>query len=229
VLEHLPGDHRGGGLDDGEPVVGVALPAGGDAPPVAQPAVGALDRPAFAAVRVAAPRDAAAAALDHHGVVGGRLAGAAAAADHRRQATLADLLAQRLAVVAAVCPQLARPDLTREQLVEQRQQMPPLILVAGADPDRERDPGRVDDQVEAATGAAAERAADRAAPFFVSTNDASAIARDQSTIPSRSSNTCIRTNSPSQTPARRHSWKRRQHVCPDGHPSTAGSSAHGTA
>ena len=103
-----------------------------------------------------------------------------------------------------------------------------LVLVSGPDPERERDPVGVDDQVETAARAAAQRAADLAAPFFESTSDASAIARDQSTLPSRSSSSCTRTSSCSQTPARRHSWNRQQ-VCPDGHPSTGGSSAQGIA
>jgi hypothetical protein len=104
-----------------------------------------------------------------------------------------------------------------------------LVLVPGPDPDRERDAGGVDDQVETAARAASQRAADRAAPFFASTTDASTIARDQSISPSALDSSCTRPKSRSQTPARRHSWKRRQHVCPDGQPSTGGNSAHGTA
>jgi hypothetical protein len=150
-------------------------------------------------------------------------------ADHWLDAAAAGLLSQFLAVVAAVCPQLCRPDPARKQRIEKRQQVRTLVLVAGPDPDRERDPARVDDQVETAARAAPERAADLATPFLLSTSDASAIARDQSTLPSRSSSSCTRSKSCSQTPARRHSWKRRQHVCPDGHPSTGGNSPHGTA
>lgn len=204
MFEHLPGDHRGGGLDDGEPVVGVSFPAGGDAAPVTQPAVRPLDRPAVTAVWVAASRDAAAATLDHDGVRGGCFARAAAAADHRLDTALADPGSQLLAVVAAVCPQLRRPDLAREQLVEQRQQLAAFVLVAATDPDRERDPARVDDQVEAAARAASQRAADLAAPLFVSTSEASAIARDQSTSPSCSSSSCTRHSNCSHTPAARH-------------------------
>jgi len=205
VFEHLPGDHRGCGLDHGEPVVGVAFPAGGDAPPVAQPAVGAFDRPAVAGVGVARAGPQPVGAADRRGAVGDGIAGAAAAADHGLDAALTELLAELVRVVAAVGPQLARDDPARSKLINKRQQLPPLVLVAGADPDRKRRPAGLDDQVETAARAAAERAADLAAPFFVSTSEASAIARDQSTNPSRSNSSCSRTSSRSQTPARRHS------------------------
>jgi hypothetical protein len=54
------------------------------------------------------------------------------------------LLSQLVAVVAAVCPELSRHEATTEQLINKRQKVPPLVLVAGADPDRKRRPGRVD-------------------------------------------------------------------------------------
>jgi hypothetical protein len=135
----------------------------------------------------------------------GGIARAAAAADHGFDSPQPGLGTKLLAVVAAVGPQLGRHDPTREQRVEQRQQMGPLVLVAGPDPDREGDVVRVDDQMETAARAASQRATDRVAPFFASTTDASTIARDQSTSPSASNNSCTRANSRSQTPARRHS------------------------
>lgn len=150
MFEYLPGDHRGCGLDDSEPVVGVALPAGRDPPPVAQPAVGAFDRPAIAAVRVAASKHAAAATLDCDRLGRGGFAWAAALANHRLDAARADPLPQLPAVVAAVCPQLRRADLACQQLVKQRQKLLAFVLVPGPDTDRERNPGRVDDQVETA-------------------------------------------------------------------------------
>lgn len=107
-------------------------------------------------MRVAASGHAAAAALDRDRVCGGWFAAAAATADQRLDAALTNPLAQVLAVVAAVCPQLRRPDLARKQLIEKRQQRVAFVLVAGADADRERDPGRVDDQVEAAARPAAQ-------------------------------------------------------------------------
>jgi hypothetical protein len=53
-------------------------------------------------------------------------------------------VAQLGAVVAAVCPKLSRHEATSKQLVNQRQKMQPLVLVARPDPDRERRPGSVD-------------------------------------------------------------------------------------
>lgn len=157
MFEHLPGDECGGGLDDGEPVVGLSFPAGGDAPPVAQPAVGAFDGPAVAAVWVAGFGAAAVTAQAGRAVAGRRrIVSASALADHRLKTTLADPLSELLAVVAAVGPQLAWPDLPREQLIKQRQQLPTFVLVAGADLDRERDAVGVDDQVETAARAGPE-------------------------------------------------------------------------
>ena len=207
MFEHLPGDERGGGLDDGEPVVGVSLPAGGDAAPVAQPAVGAFDRPTMSAERVARLQTLAIAADNGADDELGRrqFAFAAARADHRLELAQPQLRTQLAAVVAAVGPQLARADATGEQFVDKRQQLPAFVLVAGPDSERERDPSGVDDQVETAAWAAAERATDLAAPFFVSTSDASTIARDQSLKPSCSNSSCTRASNRSQTPARRHS------------------------
>jgi hypothetical protein len=54
------------------------------------------------------------------------------------------LLADLFAVVAAVGPQLRGPDSAREQLFQERQQVPSFVLVAGADPDRERCPAGLD-------------------------------------------------------------------------------------
>jgi hypothetical protein len=68
----------------------------------------------------------------------------AALADHRFESALAQLSAQLGAVVAAVCPQLSRHQAASEQLVDKRQQVQPLVLVARADPDRERRTGGVD-------------------------------------------------------------------------------------
>jgi len=64
--------------------------------------------------------------------------------DPRLDRALPQLLAQRLGVVAAVGPQLARAQPASEQLVHQRQQLALLVLVAGRQPDRQRRAGRVD-------------------------------------------------------------------------------------
>jgi hypothetical protein len=92
--------------------------------------------------------------LDQDGVRAGWLARSATAADHRLDAALADPLAQLLAVVAAVGPQLGRHDLAGKQRIQKRQQMRAFVLIASADADRERDPARVDDQVETTARAA---------------------------------------------------------------------------
>jgi len=144
-LDGLPDCERGRDLDHGEPVVGASFPAGRDAPPVAQPAVCAFDRPAFAAVGVAGFRSAAAAAEDELvGVQGFRFAAAAPAADHGFDAACTQLGSELFAVVAAVGPQLNRPQVAGKQLIDKRQELEPLVLVAGADPDRKRRPGRLD-------------------------------------------------------------------------------------
>lgn len=134
----------GGDLDDGEPEFWAAFPASCDASPVAQPAVGAFDGPAFASERVARPWPAAVCAAYGRCAGRGGLSGPAALADHRLDSTLAQLAAQLGAVVAAVCPKLSRQEAASKQLIDQRQQMQPLVFVAGADPNRERPTGGVD-------------------------------------------------------------------------------------
>jgi hypothetical protein len=72
------------------------------------------------------------------------LSGTAALADHRLDSAQPQLAAQLGAVVAAVCPKLGRHEATSEQLVNKRQKVQPLVLVAGADPDRKRRAGGID-------------------------------------------------------------------------------------
>jgi hypothetical protein len=72
------------------------------------------------------------------------LTGPAALADHRLDPALLQLLAERGAVVAAVGPELGREQTAREQVVDQRQQLQPLVLVPGPDADREGRPDGVD-------------------------------------------------------------------------------------
>lgn len=124
-------------MEEREVELGAAFPAGRDASPAVQPGVGAFDGPAVARLRVATPRDLTSAALDQASVGLGRLAAVAAAADHRLDPTRAQLLTEPLAVVAAVGPQLSRPPPLREQLVDERQEMQPFVLVAGADAHRQ--------------------------------------------------------------------------------------------
>lgn len=67
-----------------------------------------------------------------------RVALAAASADLRLDRPSAQLLAQRLGVVAAVGPQLGRPQAAREEVIDEREQLEPLVLVAAPEPDGER-------------------------------------------------------------------------------------------
>ena len=136
--------HGGGHLDDGEPEFWPAFPAGRDAPPVAQPAVGAFDRPAFASEWVAWPWPSAVGAAYRRCAGRDGLSGPAPFTDHRLDSAAAQLSAELFAVVAAVCPELSGQKAASEQLVDERQKVQPLVLVAGADPDRKRRPGRID-------------------------------------------------------------------------------------
>jgi len=141
-------------LEEGEVVVGLAVAADGNAAAGFQPGVGAFDRPAVAGQRVGRFDLAAAAAPDHaHGrVLADRITWAARFADPRRDRTVAQRLVDRGGGVAAVSPQLPRSDLTREQLVDERQQVSLLVLVASRKPDGERRSVGVYGQVVTATG-----------------------------------------------------------------------------
>jgi len=65
-------------------------------------------------------------------------------ADPGRDLPFAELLFELFACVAAVGPQLARLDPAFAKRLQQRQQVPPFVLVAGRQPDLERQPGAVD-------------------------------------------------------------------------------------
>ena len=133
-------------------------------------------------------------------------------------------------MVAAVGPDLAGPELALEQLVDQRQQVVALVVVAGREPDREREPVGVYGQVIAAPWPAQERARDLLAPFFASTNDASTITRDQSSLFAPASRSCKTTSASANSPRRDHSSNRRRHVSPLGNPSSLyGTSSHGVS
>jgi hypothetical protein len=74
----------------------------------------------------------------------GRLAGPAPLADPRGDPPLGERPLVRARGIAAVGPELGRPDRRRGERVEQRQQVALLILVAGPEQDGERQPARVD-------------------------------------------------------------------------------------
>jgi hypothetical protein len=86
-----------------------------------------------------------AASPDLAGVGGCWFAWAAASADLRLDRSCAELVAELFGVVAAVGPQLPWPALVAlDQLVEQRQQVPLFVFVAGREAGRERRAARVD-------------------------------------------------------------------------------------
>lgn len=68
----------------------------------------------------------------------------AAFADHGVDAALGERGPELVGVVAAVGPELAGSQPAGEEFVDQRQQVSALVLVAGGEPDRERDTVSVD-------------------------------------------------------------------------------------
>jgi hypothetical protein len=66
------------------------------------------------------------------------------AADPRGDPASAQLRLQLGRGVAAVGPELGGPQAALEQLVDERQQLAPLVLVGGPDPDREGGAARLD-------------------------------------------------------------------------------------
>ena len=133
-------------MEEGEVVVGFAVAAGVDAAHCFQPGVGAFDGPAVVCLRVAGFDSSFFAAPDFAAALpgGDRVAGAAWLADAGADFALGQSLLERARGVAAVCPQLAGVDAGGGELVEQWQQVAPLVFVAGCEPDRERLAGRVD-------------------------------------------------------------------------------------
>jgi hypothetical protein len=74
-------------------------------------------------------------------------------------------------------------DITLRQVVDERQKVTALVLVAGGQPDRQRQAAGVYSEVKTASRLAQECAADLLAPFLASTKEASTITRDQSILP----------------------------------------------
>lgn len=75
---------------------------------------------------------------------GDRFTGSAAPADLGFDPAFAQRGLQCARVVAAVGPQLLGLDATRAESVNERQQVATFVLVAGREPDLERQPGGVD-------------------------------------------------------------------------------------
>jgi hypothetical protein len=127
-------------------VLGFAVAAGGDAPVALDPGVGAFDRPAVAALGVGGFQAPPATAPDlaRAGGIANRLAAFAGLADARLDVAVAQLLFERGGGVAAVGPQLAGRDAAVDQRVDQGQQVAALVLVAGRQPNGQRQPAGVD-------------------------------------------------------------------------------------
>jgi hypothetical protein len=133
-------------VEEGEVVAGLAVAAGGDAAFRFQPGVGALDRPTVACLGIAGLWAALLPAPDLAcwGAVRDRLAAASWLADARLDLPFAQRLFERGRGVAAVGPELARADAAGGERIDERQQVPLLVLVPGREPGLERRPARVD-------------------------------------------------------------------------------------
>ena len=133
-------------MEEGEVVVGFAVAAGVDAAHCFEPGVGAFDGPAVAGLWVACFDASLFAAPDFAPLLAGgdRVAGAAWLADARADFAFGESLLERRGGVAAVCPKLVGVDAGGGELVEQWEQVAPLVFVARCEPDRERLAGRVD-------------------------------------------------------------------------------------
>jgi hypothetical protein len=219
-------------MKEGEVVVRFAVASGADPSFRFEPGVGAFDGPTVPSLGVAGldlPTFAAP-DLSCRGAFRDRVSGAARPADPGLDSSVDQGGLKPSAVVAAVSPELARPELALKQLVGQRQQFVALVDVASRQPDRERQPVGIYGQVIAAPWAAQERARDLLAPFFASTNDASTITRDQSSLPAPTSRSCNTTSASANSPRCAHSSNLRLHVSPLGNPSSLyGTSSHGVS
>lgn len=131
----------------GEVGVAVGFGADGEAFEAAEPGVGAFDDPAVAGVRVAAADVVFSAACFRVSGLAGRerVAVAAASADLGCHAALFDLVAKRVAAVAAVGPDLCWLVAGLGERVDQWQQMRTFVFVAGPEAYLERPAVRVDD------------------------------------------------------------------------------------
>ena len=202
--------------------------AGVESAEASEPGVGSFDDPAVAGFGVASPDDfLAASGAGPWGLAGEfGVAGAAAAADSRGRFAGADGVAEGVAAVAAVGPDLFWLVAGLADGVEQRQQVRAFVLVAGPEPCLDGPAVRFDCEVVLGRGhAPVHRAgAGEITPLFASTIDASITSRDQSSLPARSSSATSVSSACSQTPLPIHSCNRRRHVSPLGKPSSRGRS-----
>jgi len=216
-LEAAADDQAAGELAEGEVELGASFPAGGDAPVVVEPGVGAFDRPPFACLWVALAA----------------LAGAAAAHDVWLDPAAAQALAQMLGVIAAVGQERVGPvgvsGTQGRQRVDKREQVAALVFVCAAQAERERNTAGVTGEMQLGGRPAPVCRAfpDPGAPLFAGTIVASTSARSQPIASASPSRACSRSTSRSHTPARCHSSSRRQHVLPDGRPGSCGNARQG--
>jgi hypothetical protein len=133
-------------LEEGEVVVGFAIATGGDAAERFQPGIRALDRPALSGVAIGPLQRSLAAPPDLAGRLSGhrRLPAQASPADPRLDRAGEQFLFEPLRVIATVGPQLAGLETALDQRVDQREQIPALVLVAGAETNLEWLAGRID-------------------------------------------------------------------------------------
>ena len=157
------------------------------------------------------------------------------ARDQRLDPTLAHEPSILVVVVAAISehavgtsPRPAGAAADCRYRVEQRDQLGDVVAVAARDRERERDPGRVDEEMLLGAGTASvDRARARfGAPFFACTWLESTIARDHSISSAARSRSSRSACNLSNTPARCHSSSRRQQVTPDPKPSSGGKCCH---
>jgi hypothetical protein len=138
----------------GEVDAAVGFGADAEAAEAAEPGVCAFDDPAVAGEWVAGSEHALAAAGAESCSLPGsrRFSSAAALADLGLDPTRLELLAQCAAAVAAVGPELVWPVAGGAEEVDEGEQVGALVLVAGAEPHRERPALRVHGQVVLARG-----------------------------------------------------------------------------
>ena len=126
TFEAAAEDERGRELDEGVVELGSSFPAGREAALVVQPSVGALDRPALGAERVA----------------GAAFAGSAFLGDPRLDAALAERAADVFGVVAAVGEQPVRAlpaaAAERRDRIDDGDRVAAVVVVRGADPGGQR-------------------------------------------------------------------------------------------
>ena len=165
----------------------VGFGADGEAAEAADPGVGAFDDPAAAGEGVGGAGDALASAGAGSGGLAGRerVAWSAAFADQGGDRAVAQLVAERVAAVAAVGEDVGGLVAVGAQFVDQWQQMRALVLVAWPQADCQGPPEGVYREVILGAGKPAVDGAwtDQVAPFLASTIEASTTTRCQSSLP----------------------------------------------